>query len=346
MAGEDVRDQLKISQFGLPRLSSVLDVDAIGRRISNAWASASGEDAPRITAVDVVAVKPGHRAVIAFRGEGPDGRPVYLYGKLFHDPRKAEFVYRVMLDFVRFCEDSKAAFQVPVPLAFDPHLRLILHAPARGEPFARARAAQDVPAWRSLAIALSQFHFASVTVKRSFDLSNELTNLDEWAEMVVTAQPGNAELVRRLLDVLVRASPRMRLETDTIIHKDLHPGHVFIDNRNVTFVDLDEVRRGDATFDLAHFCTYLNLHALHNGMDLVESQALERSFLEEYSAVTGWKRDQRFTYFEIYSCIKIAKQLVTLRGPHPVEDPEEQSRRVHSVLERGYVFASELHGSG
>jgi len=66
------------------------------------------------------------------------------------------------------------------------------------------------------------------------------------------------------------------------IHKDFHPGHVLVGD-HVYVIDLDEARRGDPTFDVAHFCSYLELLS-----DDSSGPAARAAFLQEYVAATGW----------------------------------------------------------
>src|SRR5437764_2916333 len=44
---------------------------------------------------------------------------------------------------------------------------------------------------------------------------------------------------------------------------------------------------------------------------------------------------RRFNYFYGYTCLKIAKQLCTMRGPLPRPEGAEQHREVSLILEQG-----------
>jgi hypothetical protein len=65
------------------------------------------------------------------------------------------------------------------------------------------------------------------------------------------------------------------------------------------------------------------------------AEALERAFLEEYERQTGWRSDERFSYFCAYACLKIAKQLCLIEGVAPRPTGAEQGRQVAAVLEHG-----------
>jgi aminoglycoside phosphotransferase (APT) family kinase protein len=104
-------------------------------------------------------------------------------------------------------------------------------------------------------------------------------------------------------------------------------------------IDFDEMRYGDPAFDLAHFCA--NLHLLFCRRHPSSQQSphqlatLQRAFLNAYAGQTGWVKDQRFVYFSLYTCLKIAKQLCTGRGPHPRPAGDERRRQVYRILEQG-----------
>ena len=105
-------------------------------------------------------------------------------------------------------------------------------------------------------------------------------------------------------------------------------------------IDLDELRLGDPNFDLGHFCANLDLLAYREKKSLA---ALQRRFLDTYAGYTNWVRDERFVYFYVYSCIKIAKQLCTMRGPCPRPEGAEQRRQVRMILEKGLAAMGGRH---
>jgi hypothetical protein len=95
------------------------------------------------------------------------------------------------------------------------------------------------------------------------------------------------------------------------------------------------MRLGDPNFDLAHFCANLHLLAYRTSELPYSFSALQRAFLNAYAAQTHWVADERFVYFYAYTCLKIAKQLCTLRGLRPRPEGEEQHRQVALIIEQG-----------
>jgi hypothetical protein len=92
---------------------------------------------------------------------------------------------------------------------------------------------------------------------------------------------------------------------------------------------------GDPTFDLAHFSAYLDLLAERQGGVAADARALPGVFLDAYARQTGWTRDERFSFFYAYTCIKIARQLCITQGPRPRPAGRERQRQVRLTLDRG-----------
>jgi hypothetical protein len=94
------------------------------------------------------------------------------------------------------------------------------------------------------------------------------------------------------------------------------------------------MRLGDPNFDLAHFCANFYLLAYRNRKHTAQFTRLQDLFLFAYAHETGWKLNEEFLFFYIYSCLKIAKQLCKLRGPRPWPEGIEQQAQVWLMLEQ------------
>jgi hypothetical protein len=117
-------------------------------------------------------------------------------------------------------------------------------------------------------------------------------------------------------------------------------------NGGLKVFDFDEMRLGDANFDLAHFCANFYLLAYRNHKHTAQFSTLQNHFFDSYSRLTSWQLGERFLFFYIYSCLKIAKQLCKRRGPRPWPEGEEQHAQVWLMLEQGLAtlaFAKSMH---
>ena len=92
---------------------------------------------------------------------------------------------------------------------------------------------------------------------------------------------------------------------------------------------------GDPALDVAHFAANLRLLALREESPPREQARLESAFLDTYGAATGYQPDGRLDFFRAYTCLKIAKQLVTGMGPRPVPDGDDRWRQLDYILGEG-----------
>jgi len=106
----------------------------------------------------------------------------------------------------------------------------------------------------------------------------------------------------------------------------------------ICVIDLDEARQGDAAFDIAHFCAYVELlmgpPADHGSEGELSTASLESAFVEEYAAATGWADGGSVAGFTAYTWLKIAKQWATAAGPCRGASAEQRLDGVAAALGR------------
>jgi aminoglycoside phosphotransferase (APT) family kinase protein len=265
--------------------------------------------------------------VLAYGGTDGGGTALHLVGKRYVDAARAERAHGVLclLDGAR-----TDGWRVPRPVALVPSLSLSLQQRAAGETVDDLHGAERARAVRLAGAWLARLHTLDLTLDRSLKLESELRKIAEWAVLVATAEPScgpaSRELACRLSARLPGEWPAGRAPT----HKDFHFQHVLVDGDACTVVDLDEVRNGDPSFDVAHFCAYLSLLALRDGS--AGCGELEAEFLDGYGSAA---RGPVHELFRGYACLKIAKQLVTGRGPTPVPAGAELLRQLRLALDTG-----------
>ena len=327
-------------RLGLPLLRSALELRIIGPKLRDLL-EAAGARGLRVAADRLVDGKQGSRAVIEYELESTArGRHGRVVAKHFAARAQARRVYRAASSL----SDSRPScgFAVPQPIGWLPELGLVVYVPVEGpsldEAILQGNGEELV---RRTAEALALLHSARLPLDRRFDLRQERLNINAWAGVVATAYPDRAGDVLELADELESAARAISVRADVPIHKDFHYQHV-VAGQELALLDLDEMRFGDPSFDVAHFCAYLELLAVrtHNGAEAVEP--LTRSFLAEYARCTGWKADERFDFFAAYTYLKIAKQLATARGVRPRPSGAERRAQLAFALERGGSLAKTL----
>jgi len=296
-----------------------------------------GSGSTTIGAASVVDGKPGERLLLRYDVDPGSEDPANgstLFGKVFADPTAAVRVYETMCHlweaFASCCDPAT----VPQPLGLLPDLNLVLYAPAPGVPLDEMLDAPEaLEALRLAGSWLGHLHTAAVPLQRRFVVATELLNAASWGGMVAATAPDVAAAAVELCRKLRERAEEVTLDEATPIHKDFHPGHVIVDG-SVAVVDFDEARLGDAAFDVAHFCAYLHLTGLRQGLG-DQQRALETAFMEGYCARSGWELDQRFGLFRAYTAVKIAKQLATSRGPRPRPCGDDLAHQLTEVLTEG-----------
>lgn len=297
--------------------------------------AATGVPGLEITSSELLSEAPGRRTVVRYSVSGLDpARPVELVAKAFRDPARAAGAYA---NLRALAEGPFAAgeLRVPEPVALVGH-RVLVYRSADGVPLARlASGTEAVPASRRAARWLARLHGCGLELPRRLDLAAEVSSAHEWAAVIGAREPvlaGPAAALAQRWAREVAAGGADGAGAGVPLHKDFHPAHVLVGDR-LTVIDLDEARCGERTFDVAHFCTNLDLLPQPWAPDA------RAAFLEEYAAASGWSAtapstERAMAVFGAYTCLKIAKQLSVGSGPLRVS-PQATRDIAARVLRKG-----------
>lgn len=323
---------------GLPILQIALNPGVMTQNLEAILGAGTGASGHRVVAhANLVAYKQGNRGLIRYDLSGGPELGEVVLGKLFPDPGRAARVAEIMRWLWEDVFSGSDSLTVPQPLGCVPELAMLLFKPLPGQPLDSALSEGGSGANKSLiqlcARWLAALHGSSTALDRHFDLTVEAVNLEAWAALISHRYPDFATASKELFLALRGRSSSLRLETNAPIHKDFHYQHVFVDG-GVGVIDFDEIRWGDPNCDIAHFCAHLSLLSCRS-RDGEEFEGLEELFRSSYAEYSGWVRDERFDYFFAYTCLKIAKQLVTTRGIRPRPEGAELRRQLRVILDEG-----------
>jgi len=320
---------------GLPILTAALEPVGMTARLAPLLEplGAPGRP-PHVTYARLLAYKRGNRGAIEYL-LGDASRCTRVFGKLYPSPGRASRVESVLRELQpMFAADGDLA--IPNPLGCILELSMLVYEPVEGRLLDEVLLGPDGERAGALTARwLAALHRAGVALDRALDPADEIVNIDAWAALVEHASPGDAVAVRRLQEFL-RDGAGQPFRLDATVHRDLHYHHVLVGDR-LGVIDLDELRRGDVTLDVAHFCTHLRLLGCRNPEAAPRLRRLEHALLDQYSALTGWRRDERYDWFAVYTRLKIAKQLSIVRGVRPRPDGAEQVRQLQFILASGRV---------
>lgn len=287
--------------------------------------------------------KPGQRALVRYQLTSPqEHKKLVLYGKVYSQLDQLMRVDQVMDALWYDVFDGDSLCGLPQPLGLIPDLSMHLYVPVQGKFLDTALAEQEgTRAMRLTGRWLAMLHRYPLSLAKRFDLANELKNLAAWSALVVQRYPQLACQAHALLSYLQRQAQTIVLESHTPIHKDFHYRHVLVE-QGVNVIDFDEMRLGDRNFDLAHFCANLHLLAYRQQRTPHHFQQLEACFLQAYARHVGqsWSafiqvNQERFNFFYVYSCIKIARQLCLGFGPSPAPVDDARRQQVQMILTQG-----------
>lgn len=289
----------------------------------------AGSSALEVETAEVLGNAAGRRAVVRYRLRGADGddMPVMVVGKTFTEARRARLLHE-NLRLLSSGPLGSGSYRVPEPLGLLTEQRLVVYRHCEGEPLDRvtdpARAADGI---RRAAQWLARLHMTDVRLPRTFSVPTEKESTRQWATLVARLHPHLADDARALARDWGTAAQAMPPGRTVPIHKDFHAGHVLI-GEATWVIDLDEARQGDPALDLAHFCAYLET--------LPGSRRGERSlFLDEYSAITGWRDEPSLAPFLAYAWLKIAKQWASGSGPWRGASPARRAAGASQALRKG-----------
>jgi aminoglycoside phosphotransferase (APT) family kinase protein len=337
-----------------PALWSALNAEIMNGDLTPILSNVACSDTPNSRIVHrakLLAYKPGKRGVIRYDLDQIECQKyLSVYGKIYPEPYLSERAFQVMKALYEEVFYGISDLGVPRPLGFISQLSMLVFIPAEGKFLGEviAKHPLDSPeVIRSMELAgrwLAQLHAHRIPLEKEFRVENEIDNIQDWAELICKKYPDESRAVNHIADYLVNKAATLSFSLNVPIHKDFHYEHILIDGGLKVF-DFDEMRLGDPNFDLAHFCANFYLLAYRNHKHTAQFTNLQNHFFDAYARGTGWQLDERFLFFYIYSCLKIAKQLCKLRGPRPWPEGEEQRAQVWLMLEQGLTALANAKAS-
>ena len=358
MRETDVVKALRSTSFGkhptmvrmteLPVLQVALNVDLMTENMTEQLKPLARPGmTPKVEYAKLLAYKQGNRGLIHYEVSGTtQGATCIVFGKLYPDLNQAERTSSTMQALWNdVYNQGKEPVGVPRALGCLPELSMLLYIPVEGQFLGDALGSRQALQYMDMAGTwLGALHRAKLPLDRRFNVGNELTNLQAWAGLVGHKYPDQAEGATRIAERLRELSSELPFENDKPMHKDFHYGHIVV-NGGLKVIDFDEMRFGDPNFDLAHFCANLHLLAYRLNNSAFTYSAAQNVFQNAYARLTGWQTNDRFLFFYAYTCLKIAKQLCSMRGLRPRPDGEEQHRQVQLMIEQGLGALPAKRGS-
>jgi len=259
-----------------------------------------------VTSARALRVAHGRRVVVRYHVTRPTGRGTDVIAKAYADPARAALVHRhlVLLDRLR---DPVARIGTPPPIGLLPERGIVLYGAVDGRPLSETamdgRNEELLDVARRCGSWLKALHTSRLALSRTLDLEHETRDLTRWAEDLASADDLLATPARRLADRLSATATELPVVLTAPIHKDLHLGHVLVDDVGAaTVIDLDEARMGDPLLDLAHLSAYADDTTAEGALSVRDA------LLEAYGPRTGPEPRTRLAFFYACTLLKITRQ--------------------------------------
>jgi hypothetical protein len=282
----------------------------------------------RVRDARTLAEAAGRRRVVRYEVEGLADSAVPLVGKSYADRHRSSIAY----DNLRLLRDEVFAgtpgLAVPAAVCHIPAQRMVVYRQVAGTALDRLPAGAAVHAAGLAARWLATLHGSEAVLARRLDLTHELVDVEEWAACVGDRAPFARAAAFTLAERLADAAAELPTVREVPVHKDFHAGHVLAVPEGIVVIDLDEARMGDPALDVAHLSTYLDASPWPG------AAGARAAFLDAYGPLPGPSPDARSAFFAAWSSLKIARQLVTGRGP-VLPGQAEARTTLTAVLRRG-----------
>lgn len=193
-----------------------------------------------------------------------------------------EKIYTLPEDLVLFEQDQKAlAFaeelSLPTPSITSVSKYSIVMEKAKGislDTFLGGKPSEEKlqKAMKDIAFGLAQLHKVTTPFSSPIKSYSDRTLIKDFIQ-------SNHE--EKLLPYLL-ALKASHVARKGLVHKDLHPGNIFIDGERATLIDLTTLQSGDTTYDVALFLSHYRAVSTYYGISPELQKKGEKAFLEEY----------------------------------------------------------------
>lgn len=153
---------------------------------------------------------------------------------------------------------------------------------------------EALPLMMRVAEAAHKLHRSTAPLQRSHTAYDELEILQRQLSAVVSAQPGYAARLERVLaacKVLVESLPDVPPVT---LHRDFYPEQLLLDGERLYLLDL--CAYGDPALDIGNFVAHLREYALRVLGDAAALSPLESTLTEHYCTLAGVSPQRINTY--------------------------------------------------
>jgi len=216
-------------------------------------------------------------------------------------------VFAAMQAIVRSGFGPKAAFAIPLPLAYLPLLHVLFEENVQGrwalEVFLNGGPDEQLETARRCGAWLAQFHTSAPRLGNRDEPGGLLPQIDYWAEQI----KGSGELLSTKCELLLRKLDAAMPAEGTLEfcpgHGSYIPQHVFLSGRRTITIDLDKYDLADPGRDLAWFVVSLQRLGLRQSGSLRARDMAVDAFLQAYASDRPVEALKHLAFFKAAECL-------------------------------------------
>ncbi len=250
----------------------------------------------KLRRAELLRYKPGRRALIGYTLVQSEG-VVRVLGKVRAKGTDVKTdALQTSLWRSGFDSNSTDGVSVAEPLGTLEPFRMTLQLRVPGINLETLLRPEAVPLMMRVAEAAHKLHRSTAPLQRSHTAYDELEILQRQLSAVLSAQPGYAARLERVLaacKVLLESLPDVHPVT---LHRDFYPEQLLLDGERLYLLDLDLCAYGDPALDIGNFVAHLREYALRVLGNAAALSTLESTLTEHYCTLAGVSPQRINTY--------------------------------------------------
>jgi len=252
-----------------------------------------------------------------------------FYAKVYRDADEGRHAYRAQYDLHERAFAVGTHLVVAKPIIYADELRTLVTEAVPGTSLSKIieRGEGSIDAVKCAARAVAEFHHLDVVAPQR-SLAEDMSRLREAQEILATARPDLADVVRDMVQVVASG---LESAPSSLIHGDLKPEHILIDGDRVALIDFDLLGAADPIIDIAHLLGFLRAPQERSRSRGDGTEDVGHVFNDEYFAHVPDSGRARLPLHHAMTSIYRAVGLCRRQA-------EKQQQRVEAVLREGQAF--------
>jgi tRNA A-37 threonylcarbamoyl transferase component Bud32 len=216
-------------------------------------------------------------------------RPWVIFGKTYYNEKGEEAhanMRQLWASGVRRC----GKLNVPRPLGYRPAARLLWQEGLPGRTLLEHCRDGNLsrPLVEQVGKAIAGLHRAGINCPRESGIEEILKRLGEVQKLLAGVRPSSASAVAGIVARLTAQAPILNRGAVAILHGDLHPKNIFVNEGEVSIIDLDDISRGPPLRDIGAFIAALLNRQMLAGAPQSDTGRMIGYFIEKYRAHVPW----------------------------------------------------------